>query len=121
MLTTLAIGNGGSDLSDFTASIDLPQASSFGKRPFNNIQSTIGEDLRQIAADSMKQAMEEEAKATLEDMGKTYDEWKKMSIQQGNYCHLPSALAWVGKKGRPVRSTILSPVMLSWLEREQKK
>ena len=82
VLATLAVGNGGSDLSDFAAILDPPQASSFGKRAFNRIESMIGIDLQEVAEASMNEAMEKEAKMTLEATGKSYEEWKKQPIEE---------------------------------------
>ena len=76
--------------------------------------------MRQVAADSMKEAMEEEAKATLEDMDKKYDEWEKTPIQTREKLPLIFSVDMGRQKGRPVRSMILSLAMLSWSEREQK-
>ena len=76
VLGTLAVGNGAMDLGDFAAIVDLPQALSFSKRPFNRIESIVGEYLRDISADSMEKAMEEEIKLTLEDQGISYEKWK---------------------------------------------
>ena len=77
VLATLAIGNGASDLSDFSAFLDLPQASSFATRPFNKIECMIGEDLRCVSEDSMIEALNREIKLTLEAAGKNYNEWKE--------------------------------------------
>ena len=44
-LATLAIRNGGADLSDFYAFLDPPQASNFGSKALNKIESVIGQDL----------------------------------------------------------------------------
>ena len=80
VLGTLAVGNGGMDLGDFAAIVDLPQAATFSKKPFNLIESIVGENLREIAADSMAKAMEEEIRITLEDQGLNYKRWKKTSF-----------------------------------------
>ena len=82
VLGTLAIGNGGSDLSDFSAILDLPQASSFGYRPFNRIESNIGENLREIAEQAMKEALDEEIKLTLEEQGIDFKQWQEKTIQE---------------------------------------
>ena len=76
VLATLAVGNGGSDLSDFAAFLDLPQASSFGNRPFNRIEAIVGEHLRAVSDEAMKEAWEEETRLTLEAMGESYFLWK---------------------------------------------
>ena len=80
VLGSLAVGNGSSDLSDFAAFMGLPQASSFGKRPFNKIECIIGESIRQVAQDSMHKALEEEIRRTLEDLGVSYQDWKAKKI-----------------------------------------
>ena len=75
---SLAVGNGGTNLSNFAVMIDLPQASSFGKR----IEALIGKNLRQVTADSMIETMEEEIKVTLEESGKNYEKWKKTPFEK---------------------------------------
>ena len=75
VLATLAVGNGASDLSDFSAFLDLPQASSFSTKPFNRIESIVGEHLRHIAEESMHEAWMEETKVTLESENKFFYEW----------------------------------------------
>ena len=75
VIASLAIGNGGSDLADFGAFLDLPQAAPFATRPFNLIEGIVGEHLRKVAEESMYEALEEETKATLESEGKDYKQW----------------------------------------------
>ena len=77
VLGTLAIGNGGTDLSDMCAFLDLPQAGSFGAKPFNRIESVVGRYLRDAAEEGMREALQEEIKLTLEKEGKDYGEWVK--------------------------------------------
>ena len=79
VLGTLAVGNGGTDLSDFAAMLDLPQSSSFGKRPFNRIECVVGEVLRQVAEESMKRELEKEIELTLEENGQSYHIWKQQA------------------------------------------
>ena len=88
VLAALAVGNGGSDLSDFAAFLDLPQASSFGTRAFNRIECLVGERLRRVAEESMKEAREEETERTLEDEGASYELWKK-KYKQGQQSNSP--------------------------------
>ena len=76
VLATLAVGNGGQDLGDFAAFLDLPQASSFATRPFNKIESIVGEHLRRVAEESMIEAWEQETEATLVSEGKDYKTWQ---------------------------------------------
>ena len=45
VLATLAIGGGGSDLSDFLSFIDIPNCASFGYNAFNRIDALIGRSL----------------------------------------------------------------------------
>ena len=77
VIATLAIGNGGSDLCDFLAFADLPQATSFGSRSFNRIECLVGETIRAVAEQSMIEAWEEETRRTLEAQGKCFQKWKK--------------------------------------------
>ena len=65
MLATLAVCNI-EDLSNFCIFLDLPQASIFGAIPFNEIKSVIGERLRNVAVEWMKDALEKERCVTLE-------------------------------------------------------
>ena len=41
VLATLAIGGGGSDLSDFLSLIDIPNCANLGSNAFNKIESTF--------------------------------------------------------------------------------
>ena len=82
VLATLAIGNGGSDLSDFCAFLDLPQSTSFGSKTFNKLECVIGQHLRDAAEQGMADALEEEIRLTLEKEGKNYDEWKNKKIEE---------------------------------------
>ena len=77
VLATLAVGNGGTDLADFCAFLDLPQAATFGKKPFNKIECAIGARLRNVVEEGMKDALQEEIRLTLERQGKSYSEWLK--------------------------------------------
>ena len=78
VLGSLAVGNGGTDLSDMAAFMGLPQASSFGKRPFNKIECVVGESIRQVAHDSMKEALEKEVIETLKDLGENYKDFEEI-------------------------------------------
>ena len=60
VLGTMAVENGGSDLSNFFTMFNLPQASSLDSRPLNWIECILGENLRLIAEDSMMEALEQE-------------------------------------------------------------
>ena len=77
VLATLAIGNGGADISDFCAFLDLPQASHFGSKAFNKIECVIGQHLCSVAEQGMKGALQEEIRLTMGKQGRSYYEWLK--------------------------------------------
>ena len=114
VLASLAVDNGGTDLSDIAAFIGLPQATSFGKRPFNRIECLVGETIRQVADDSMKEALDEEIENTLRDEGKNYEEWKQQDAANKKEVALTTSfdMGW-GRRDLLAPSTILSPVMRS--------
>ena len=62
VLATMAIGCGGSDLSDFLSLLDIPNCANFGSNAFNKIKASIGRNLRSCGIEVMEEALEEEVR-----------------------------------------------------------
>ena len=82
VLATMAIGCGGSDLSDFLSLLDIPNCASFGNNAFNKIESCIGRNLRSCGIEAMEEALKEEVRLTNIANGVDHDEWLKIPINQ---------------------------------------
>ena len=82
VLATLAIGGGGSDISDLLSFIDVPNCASFGTNAFNKIEALIGKELRSCGMQAMDGALEEEVRLTNEEKGIDHEEWSNMAISQ---------------------------------------
>ena len=82
VLATLAIGGGGSDLSDFLSFLDIPNCASFGTNAFNKIEALIGKELRSCGLKAMEEALQEEIKLTNEDNKVNHEEWLSTTINQ---------------------------------------
>ena len=67
VLATLATGLGPTDLPFFFSFLGLPNLFSFSRQQYYKIENLIGQQIREVAKASMKEAMEEECELTRQD------------------------------------------------------
>ena len=75
-METLASGIGSTNMSQLLSFLDIKNTKSLSLRFMCNMERSIGNDLRKVAADSMLKAIEGEVRLTLNDEDK-FNEYKR--------------------------------------------
>ena len=82
VLGTMASGIGPSNMSQLLSFLDIPSCKSLHGRFFRNIELAVGSSLRKIATESMRDAIEEEVRTTINNDAK-YRQYLKGNLQVG--------------------------------------
>ena len=79
VLAVLSIGVGAGKTGMFLGHLDLPGANPLGDKSFSNIEKEIGFAVRDVGEMTLKYALEEETRLTLDE---NLEEWEKLPVEQ---------------------------------------